>query len=684
LQNRELRDDVALNSTSRFADEIWVLSPAVHQVHHRNHIMNFPTIPKPFRSTAKELFYTLLTGDPPPGEPRYGLTTLRALFTGVKYFLYWADLAGYATLQSIAPEQLAQYQTWMLSCHFSPHRRGINRRAARLFWLYRDLLPSDRLTHDPRRLTNWAKDSKRHPDGGENKTDRIPEQVVSPLLVWAFRWVDDFSTDIIAARREWWQLHANGVSTNCRSGRSKQPEPQTTRHGSPVRALEALLNEYRAAGRPLPGIGDGTVNRMFLARQLCRRHPFLLNRPAREIIAAAADELGVSDASYLLTEVNAILDGQPWLSAFTFAEMPHMSRLLQAACYVVIAYLSGMRDSEIKHLRRGCITHKRDNDGRVYRHLITSRAFKGEGTPTGVTATWIVSPPVGRAVAVLEQLQPSDEPYLFNTLRGSPTYRRPGRATTTTTTIRSMNAFVDWINDYCAAHNRHDNIPLVRGQRWKLCTSQFRRTLAWFIARRPGGSIAGAIQYRHHGIQMFEGYAGTSDSGFRAEVEAEQTLERGEHLFALIENHEHHDLRGPAADQAQARLDNLARKTAYSGSIITDPKRLGRIMRRDDPKIYPGRFVTCVYDPRKALCRRQHTAGGEGLMPDLGSCQPLRCNNVALSAENRAALADHLHRLDTHLRIADVLPPYVAHRLSEQRKDLAAMLKMAGTPQKNR
>ena len=42
---------------------------------------------------------------------------------------------------------------------------------------------------------------------------------------------------------------------------------------------------------------------------------------------------------------------------------------------------------------------------------------------------------------------------------------------------------------------------------WRLKSSQFRRTLAWFIARRPGGSIAGAIQYRHLSIQMFEGYA---------------------------------------------------------------------------------------------------------------------------------------------------------------------------------
>ena len=83
-------------------------------------------------------------------------------------------------------------------------------------------------------------------------------------------------------------------------------------------------------------------------------------------------------------------------------------------------------------------------------------------------------------------------------------------------------------------------------------------TLAWFIARRPGGAIAGTIQYRHHSIQMFEGYAGTSESGFRGEVEAEQTLQRGERLLAMIENHEHHDLRGPAAREAQTRLDNLA------------------------------------------------------------------------------------------------------------------------------
>ena len=249
-------------------------------------------------------------------------------------------------------------------------------------------------------------------------------------------------------------------------------------------------------------------------------------------------------------------------------------------------------------------------------------------------------------------------------LRGSSAYRGPGRAASTSSTNWTLNLFVDWINDYCTAQNRPDRIPMVNGQRWMLSSRQFRRTLAWFIARRPGGAIAGTIQYRHHSIQMFEGYAGTSASGFRAEVEAEQTLERGEHLFAMIEGHEHRDLRGPAADEAQARLDNFQRKTAYAGSIVTDPKRLAKIMARDDPKIYLGRFVTCVYDPNKALCRR---ANGDRLIPDLGSCQPLHCRNVALTAANRHRLGQQLHKLDEHLAAADVLAPYVAYRPPLQR-----------------
>jgi len=160
---------------------------------------------------------------------------------------------------------------------------------------------------------------------------------------------------------------------------------------------------------------------------------------------------------------------------------------------------------------------------------VTSRAFKGENTPAGVEATWVVGAPVADAIRVLEQLQPDGQDWLFAPLVTGHHHnrRRDGRThnnevLSIKATIEDISGLIAWINRYCAERNLPDRVPDIHGQPARVTTAQFRRTLAWFIARRPGGSIAGAIAYRHHSVHMFEGYAGTSASGFRAEVEAEQ------------------------------------------------------------------------------------------------------------------------------------------------------------------
>jgi len=45
---------------------------------------------------------------------------------------------------------------------------------------------------------------------------------------------------------------------------------------------------------------------------------------------------------------------------------------LQAACYVVCAYLTGMRDSEVQAMQAGCHAVARSADGLVERHRIHS------------------------------------------------------------------------------------------------------------------------------------------------------------------------------------------------------------------------------------------------------------------------------------------------------------------------
>jgi hypothetical protein len=166
---------------------------------------------------------------------------------------------------------------------------------------------------------------------------------------------------------------------------------------------------------------------------------------------------------------------------------------------------------------------------------------------------------------------------------------------------------------------------------------------------------------------------GTSASGFRAEVEAEQALERGEQLLAMVEGHEHQQLAGPAAEEAQARLEELARHAGarFAGTVASDQRRLQLIMRRHDPNVFPGKFVTCVFNPDKALCLRSK---GDGRGPVLADCKPLQCRNVALTPANLAAWRQQLARLDQALASADALAPYIRDRLQQQRDQIARFL----------
>jgi len=187
------------------------------------------------------------------------------------------------------------------------------------------------------------------------------------------------------------------------------------------------------------------------------------------------------------------------------------------------------------------------------------------------------------------------------------------------------------------------------------------------------------MAYRHHRVQMFEGYAGTSASGFRAEAEAEDAIARGEQLCDLITSHGHYALTGPAAAEAEARLADLQRHVTFDGKVITDARRLRRIMDRHDPRIYPGQYVTCVYNPDRALCRRTGDATG----PSLPDCQPLACRNVALTSGNITALTLHRAQLEQALERGSVIAPYVRHRLEEQLSEMTAYLARHGRRQQN-
>ena len=99
---------------------------------------------------------------------------------------------------------------------------------------------------------------------------------------------------------------------------------------------------------------------------------------------------------------------------------------LQTACFVVIAFATGMRLSEILSLRTGCCEIQKE-PGQPDLVWLRSRVFKLQGTPEGRRAKWLAGPVCARAVAVLERLgrpvrRRLKAPYLW---LPTPAFRRP-------------------------------------------------------------------------------------------------------------------------------------------------------------------------------------------------------------------------------------------------------------------
>lgn len=253
LHGRELRDGARLEETSRFGEDRWVLTPAILQQHQPGAILDFTRIPAAHCAVARELFYSLLSGPLPPGLPRVTISTVRRTFTAIAYFLTWAATRAAAsssrpaTLGGITPADLEDFHRHLTTAFRTRGMRAHYRASARLLWHYRAIL-SDPLSFDPAELEGWGEPN--HSTWGENRTARIDETVIGPLLAWALRFTDDFAPDILTAAAEGLRLHDTRPGPGLRPG-----------------ALEELLAGYERGHRPLPGF-NGKPNATFLARKL--------------------------------------------------------------------------------------------------------------------------------------------------------------------------------------------------------------------------------------------------------------------------------------------------------------------------------------------------------------------------------------------------------------------------------
>lgn len=623
--------------------------------------------------TAKELVMQRLNRPLPTSRPSkrpkpIGASTAADTLRLLKRLWQFMDERGIARVADLQQEDLNAFHRELADTGAAPLYQAYILKL--FYWLYesRELLTYDSLTFLPWRGQSLLKLAG-YTQSQENLTERIPEEIMSPLLRWAMAYVDMFSHDIIAA------LSFQKTLTVLNEGTRR---PRAAK-GDILERLTNWLDDMRQQGRPLPGSdhrGRFALNIAAVAQELGTEPNSV--RTYIELLSAAAEELGIAKR-YSGPEISVPSGAKvPWRDPLDPLSLKAETRHLVEACYIVCAYLSGMRDSEVQELRRGCLAPQLDENGDILRHKVRSTTYKGKNG-SGEKRTWVVIGPVFRAIETLERTTKHFAEETGSDLLMVNVHNRKQGLTIKTAINRRLREFQDYVNAELAPRLPELGIgpvpPGPNGRPWQITTRQFRRTVAWHIANRPFGTVAGMVQYGHTAEVIFEGYGGTSASGFRSEVEAERALARQADIVEMYEDHKR-GIRpaGPMASEISVEFDHIQEEIGDFPGKIVDLARRDKMLRHLRVRLVPGLLADCFFAPEDARCL-SHLKEPDRKEPIAGICDP-HCNNACWTKKHLAVWEHALHdteRLGKRNHISSIQRTVLQRKAAEQRSVITAI-----------
>ena len=361
----------------------------------------------------------------------------------------------------------------------------------------------------------------------------------------------------------------------------------------------------------------------------------------------------------------------PWSGELGQDHADARRRVVSTACLITVAYLTGMRADEVLGLRRGCCTPTASTPGAsATGYEIRGRTYKaavaaGRSIPEGVDREhpWAAIKPVADAIAVMEAMHDGDLLFsdtLFKA-RSTGTELDPG-GPPSRRVHEAIKHLVSWCNQRASDLERpHDVVP--EDPDGPINLRRLRRTLAWFIYRRPGGRVALGVQYGHLHAATTDGYGGRASTGLRDVFPMEEAFALSDTLHRAAEQLQAHpDVSGPAGGRYRAaaseyrdRFEGLPLTTKQAAALLANPA-----MRVYDA---PGQTLACCFDPRKALCRKDTTTRSTAT-PDLTACDH-RCANIARTDEHITTLRAELDALQEEHDSATTPEP-MRHRIRAQ------------------
>lgn len=652
---------------ARYRHQVWPLAPLIDNPSTQLISIHWKNCPAPLLDQVKRTTWTMINGRLRPTylKGRGSRSRARTGPADMQMACYeWMRLARWLHERRIISLADCTEDIWRA---YIPERwtSGTTRaRAERVCAQLTDLWAFDQLSARPTGVsrppweTEGVDDFLPAADGktrGENSAEPLDPQVLGPLLVWAIRFVDDFADDILAAWTEKQRL------TTLAAANESSPEGRT--------ALKEFLLPLIRAGAPLPAVRmhgrmrlAGTYLSALTGASRNQTYRFAQQHPLSTLVGERPGPCP------LQVPVTGHISGKPWRKHMDFYEAVELMKHLGTAAAIICLYLTGMRPQEVQGLRSGCCPEPESAaDGTPGRHLIRSQHYKNVTDDDGnhISAgeerevPWVAITPVVHAIRVLERMVPEGE-LLFSANHHDFSGQRDLHGTLKITSLtRRIEDFVAWANSESEAHSLPDQ-AIPDDPHGAIRLSRFRRSLAWHIARRPGGLVALAIQYGHMrtvlDARTSSGYGSRSRGGMHSVLDVETALAAAETAARLRDQAAAGEkISGPAARRA---LTAAADTPRFEGRIVppTFARKAAKFLARDGVVLYdnPDAFVICAFKHDNALCE-----------PEPGATAP-RQYECKEGCGNAVRTDTHALRLREKADEVDRAAPYVPEKLAKR------------------
>ncbi len=646
--NEPVLPDVA--DSPRFGDDTWNLNALRRNNAEGALTINFLSLAIPHRQIVREVLMTLLNPDHP------SLVTLRwkppkrqIKVIGERFRELRALLAEFEGLNVQVFEAQQRHLAHMLNSWvgegLSPGTIRKRVAALRLLHTLHPILTSGGISFEP-----WAGRSTKQISNEQtalsNKTAPIPWSLWSSLIAGAWLVVDRYSGDVITADTQRREL-ANSPRSMKMAGATERFEAWL-RDGGRI----PLHTGFHHRGFPAT---RGEVNLTLLAR-LAKISDNCVRQSHKNYNAT----IGALVADATLTSTNLVSGGvsipaattptgELWAAEIGLGEAEYLASVLRAACYVIIAALTGMRDSEIQALERSSICER---DGIP---ALRSTQFKGIDSPAGKQRTWWAPAPAIRAALVLADLSlhptflfarkatgefsdyaPSrDIPRLLGFVSADPELR-PGRG-------------AELGHERCMLVTSFDRSgegkPVV-----EIDQRSLRQSFSVWAAQYPEAELGLGMQLGHASLRQTFGYAtDRNEAAIRLIDDA-----RG----VALEERARDLLAGPLAGPAGAELGALAQ--------VLNAKEYEGLVKAIGERLYVGIANDCVRNDARAAC-------GPGI-PQLHNhnCATTACGNCLIGPVHAPIWRDQAQHIDRTIALTS--QPQLRERLLVERHNIGRVL----------